>query len=105
MRMVRLSDIYAHAFGHTSTTRVGQFVLGVVLVMLQGKTNRDGQPNCGVVVRNMDVGICPVGSLAFYHFELWMMECVCDMCDMCTATCATNEEVLNLFFSIVVRWC
>ncbi|KAG0023875.1 hypothetical protein BGZ80_007567 [Entomortierella chlamydospora] len=48
-----------------------QFTLGVVLSMLQGKTNKDTWKNYGVVVRNKDVQLCPVGALGFYLYVLW----------------------------------
>ncbi|KAF9342730.1 hypothetical protein BGX26_006974, partial [Mortierella sp. AD094] len=49
----------------------GQFTLGIVLLMLQGEPNKSSRMNYGVVVRNKDVQICPVGALAFYLYDLW----------------------------------
>jgi len=71
MRMARLQDINIHAFEFADLA--GQFALGIVLTMFQGKTNTDGKKQFGVVVRNKDVEVCPIGSLAFYLFELFMV--------------------------------
>jgi len=71
MRMATLADISAHVFG--GNRRDGFRSLGITLSMMQGKMNREGKENYGVVVRNMDVEICPVGAIAFYLLELWMV--------------------------------
>lgn len=71
MRMALLQDLHFHAFEFADLA--GQFTLGIVLTMFQGKTNADGKMQYGVVVRNKDVEICPVGALAFYLFELDMV--------------------------------
>lgn len=69
--MATLADISAHVFG--GNRRDGFRSLGITLSMMQGKMNREGKENYGVVVRNMDVEICPVGAIAFYLLELWMV--------------------------------
>jgi len=71
MRMALLQDLNFHAFEFSDAT--GQFTLGIVLTMLQGKMNADVKLLYGVVVRNKDVEMCPVGSLGFYLFELFMV--------------------------------
>lgn len=71
MRLALLQDLHFHAFEFADLA--GQFVLGVVLTMFQGKTNADGKMQYGVVVRNKNVEICPVGALSFYLFELFMV--------------------------------
>ncbi|KAI8346853.1 hypothetical protein B0O80DRAFT_517285 [Mortierella sp. GBAus27b] len=71
MRMATFPDIFSHVFHPEKDT--DQMVLGVVLLMLRGKTNREGKANYGVVVRNKDVDLCPVGSLAFYLMEMWQV--------------------------------
>ena len=71
MRLARLQDLHFHAFEFADLA--GQFALGIVLTMFQGKTNADGKKQYGVVVRNKNVEICPVGALAFYLFELFMV--------------------------------
>ncbi|KAG0222131.1 hypothetical protein BGW42_006859 [Actinomortierella wolfii] len=70
VRMAMLKDLNFHAFEFSDAT--GQFTLGVVLTMLQGKMNADGKLLYGMVVRNKDVEVCPVGSLASYLFVLFM---------------------------------
>ncbi|KAG9320896.1 hypothetical protein KVV02_008680 [Mortierella alpina] len=70
MRMASLCDTSSYIFRHNSQDR--HYSLGVTLSMLQGKTNREGKENNGVVVRNKGVEICPVGALAFYLLEMWM---------------------------------
>lgn len=71
MRLARLSDVSAHIFRRNSQD--GYHSLGIILTMLQGKTNREGKENYGVVVRNKEVEICPVSALAFYLLDLWMV--------------------------------
>lgn len=73
VRMALLQDLNYHAFEFSDTSATGQFTLGIVLTMLQGKMNADGKLLYGVVVRNKDVEICPVGTLAFYLFERFMV--------------------------------
>ncbi|KAG9322895.1 hypothetical protein KVV02_002404 [Mortierella alpina] len=52
----------------------GYHSLGIILTMLQEKTNREGKENYGVVVRNQEVEICPVSALAFYLLECgWIL--------------------------------
>jgi len=68
-RKARLPDLFSHEV--TDPNGGGQFTLGIVLLMLQGKTNKSGRQNYGVVVRNKDVQICPIGALALYMFEYW----------------------------------
>ncbi len=68
-RKARFPDLVSHEV--TDPNGGGQFTLGVVLSMLRGKTNKGGRRNYGVVVRNKDVQICPVGALALYMFEYW----------------------------------
>lgn len=77
-RQIRLPDLFAHDVEpnrnkntNDASCREGQFVLGVVLMMRQGKTNKDGKIQYGVAVRNKEVDVCPVGALAFYLLELW----------------------------------
>ncbi|KAK3806140.1 MAG: hypothetical protein J3R72DRAFT_507494 [Linnemannia gamsii] len=60
-RQIRLPDIFAHDVEpnrnrNTKDTscRGDQFVLGVVLMMRQGKTNKDGKIQYGVAVRNKE---------------------------------------------------
>ncbi|KAK5801696.1 hypothetical protein F5H01DRAFT_258744, partial [Linnemannia elongata] len=57
LRMALLRDLNFHAFEFSDAT--GQFTLGIVLTMLQGKMNADGKLLYGVVVRNKDVEVCP----------------------------------------------
>lgn len=71
MRMATLSDISAHIFRRN--LQDGFHSLGIILCQLHGKTNREGKENYGVVVRNKDVEVCPVGALAFYLLEMWMV--------------------------------
>jgi len=71
LRTARLSDISAHIFRRNSYDNYRS--LGITLSMLQGKMNREGKVNFGVVVRNKDVELYPVGALAFYLLELWMV--------------------------------
>lgn len=74
MRMATLPDIRPYSFDNEGATRGGgQFILGIVLTMLQGKTNREGQTRETCMIRNDDVEICPVGSLAFHFLERWMV--------------------------------
>ena len=68
LRKATLPDIFAHEVMRQGQ---GQFTLSVVLLMLQGKTNKDNRFDSGVVVRNKDVAICPVGSLALYLLAYW----------------------------------
>jgi len=82
MRMATLSDISAHIFQHNSQD--GYHSLGIILAMLQGKTNREGKENYGIIVHNKEVEICPVGALAFYLLELWMV-CILKY-SICTPT-------------------
>ncbi|KAF8920074.1 hypothetical protein BGZ58_004458, partial [Dissophora ornata] len=63
----RLKLSWTHAFEFSDAPV--QFTLGIVPLMLQGKTNKSSQQNYGVVVRNKDVHICAVGSLAFYMLD------------------------------------
>ncbi|GJJ73296.1 hypothetical protein EMPS_05654 [Entomortierella parvispora] len=72
LRMARLSDIFSHAYEHPKDGH--QFTLGVILQMLRGKTNRDGKAAYGSVVRNKDVQICPVGSLALHLLERFLLK-------------------------------
>jgi hypothetical protein len=74
IRMALLQDLNFHEFEFSDAP--GQFTLGIVLTMLQGKMNADGKLLYGVVVRNKDVELCPVGSLAFYLFELFSVSCL-----------------------------
>ncbi|KAK3830303.1 MAG: hypothetical protein J3R72DRAFT_259450 [Linnemannia gamsii] len=67
MRMALLQDLNFHAFEFSDAT--GQFTLGIVLTMLQGKMNADGKLLYGLVVRNKDVEICPVGSSCAARFQ------------------------------------
>lgn len=76
MRMATFPDIFSHIF-HPEKETEQQMVLGIVLTMLRGKTNREGKANFGVIVRNKDVELCPVGSLAFYLLELWQVWTSC----------------------------
>ncbi|KAK3816695.1 MAG: hypothetical protein J3Q66DRAFT_401836 [Benniella sp.] len=67
MRMATFPDIFSHIF-HPEKV-IEQMALGIT--MLRGKTKREGNANFGVIVRNKDVELRPVGSLAFYLLELW----------------------------------
>ncbi|KAF8923394.1 hypothetical protein BGZ47_004782, partial [Haplosporangium gracile] len=60
-RQIRLPDIFAHDVEPNrnkntkdASCRGDQFVLGVVLTMRQGKTNKDGKIQYGVAVRNKE---------------------------------------------------
>jgi hypothetical protein len=77
-RQILLPNIFAHDVepNHNKNTkdascREDQFVLGVVLMMRQGKTNKDGKIQYEIAVWNKEVDICPVGALAFYLLKLW----------------------------------
>lgn len=70
-RMALMPDVFSHAF--ETLDNHGQQTFGVVLMMFRGKTNREGKQQHGVIVRNKDVEICPIGCLAFYLVELWMV--------------------------------
>ena len=58
-----------------------KFVLGIVLMTRQGKMNKDGKILYNILVQNLDVEICPIGALAFYLLEYWLvslnMHCAC----------------------------
>lgn len=71
LRMALLPDVFSHAFETLDNS--GQQTFGIVLMMFRGKTNREGKQQHGVIVRNKDVELCPIGCLAFYFVELWMV--------------------------------
>ena len=71
MRMALLKDLQCYRV-ELSDFR-GQFALGVVLTMQQRRTNAEGQMQYSLAIRNRDVEICPIGSLAFYVFELFLV--------------------------------
>jgi len=76
LRNARLCDLFSHDFTRGTGTRIahegGQFTFGVVLQMLRGKTNKHADKRYGSILRNVDVEMCPVGSLAFNFFEKWV---------------------------------
>ncbi|GJJ68189.1 hypothetical protein EMPS_00535 [Entomortierella parvispora] len=45
--------------------------LAIVLIMTQGRTLKTGGVTYGIAVRHADVELCPLGTLAFYLFQLW----------------------------------
>lgn len=70
IRDTLLSNLFPH---HYATSEGGrQFAFGVVVAIPHGKMNQDHTLHSSYV-RNKDVEICPVGALAFYLFELWMV--------------------------------
>lgn len=70
VRTALISHLYPHEFSSRANGR--QFAFCVALMIAQGKTNQDHELySC--FVRNKDVEICPVGCLAFYLLELWMV--------------------------------
>lgn len=73
IRMAQLPHINFHHFANLTGALTGPrpSTFAIVLIMTQGKTLRHGGCTYGVAVRNSEVGICPVGSLAFYLFYLW----------------------------------
>jgi hypothetical protein len=71
MRMATLGDLGTHEF--EAKDAGGQICLGVILAMLHGKTNDGDKDQYGIILRNKDVEICPVGSLGFYLFDRWQV--------------------------------
>ncbi|KAI8359581.1 hypothetical protein B0O80DRAFT_233996 [Mortierella sp. GBAus27b] len=85
LRGARLCDLFPHDFTRftgTGTAQEGsQITFGVVLQMLRGKTNRHADKRFGSIIRNVDVEMCPMGSLAFYFFEKWHLKGSCPSTD------------------------
>ena len=70
VRSALLKHLYPKVYASRAEGR--QLSLGIIMKIPQGKTNKDHAIYSGVV-RNRDVEICPVGCLAFYLLELWMV--------------------------------
>ncbi|GJJ72541.1 hypothetical protein EMPS_04899 [Entomortierella parvispora] len=69
IRFAKLPHINIHSFANRTGSSTGPrpSTFAIVLLMTQGK----GGCTYGVTVRNTEVNLCPIGSLAFYLFYLW----------------------------------
>ncbi|KAE8227189.1 hypothetical protein CF319_g329 [Tilletia indica] len=65
MRNAKLRHFYTSELPQSEP----QKCIAVVQSIFEGKTNKDGRPERGVVARAKDVVQCPVSALAFYLFE------------------------------------
>ncbi|KAF9918254.1 hypothetical protein FBU30_000286 [Linnemannia zychae] len=60
IRRMRLPDLFGQNIATATDSQERKFVLGVVLMTRQGKTNKLGKIQYCVVVRNINVEACPV---------------------------------------------
>lgn len=71
---IRLIDLFGQNVAPPAREgRERKFVLGIVLMTRQGKMNKDGKIRYNVLVRNSAVEACPIGALAFYLLEYWLV--------------------------------
>lgn len=96
-RHIRLPDLFAHDVepnrnrsGGDAHCKEDQFVLGVLVMMRQGKTNKDNKIQYTLAVRNKDVEMCPVGALAFFLLQLWSVSRFLDICSRSRYYCSKN---------------